>query len=62
MKNIIIEVLKRISLSICLIYAFNIIGGGLNVFIPINFITITVTTLLGMSGLLALIGVYFVLL
>ena len=62
MKKIILEVLKKVSLSICMIYAFDIIGGGLSIFIPINFITIGVISFLGVSGLMAIIGVYYALL
>ena len=62
MKNIIFSVLKRVCLSICMIYTFNLIGRGLNIFVPINIITVSVTSLLGISGLLAIIGVYFVVL
>lgn len=60
--KIILTILKRVIFAICLVYAFNIVGTGLNVFIPINIITILVVSTLGMSGLLALVGIYFVLL
>ena len=62
MKNIIIDILKKLVFAICLLYAFDVLGGGLKVFIPINIITIGVISALGMSGLLALIAVYFALL
>ena len=62
MKNIVMEVLKRIVFAICLLYAFNVIGAGLQVIIPINIITITLISLIGTSGLLALIAIYFALL
>lgn len=62
MKNVIFEVLKRIVLAICLVYAFNLVASGLNIFIPINVITIAVVSALGISGLLALIAIFFVLL
>ena len=62
MKNIIFLVIKKIVIAICLVYAFNLVVSGLKIFIPINFITIAVVSMLGMSGLLALIAVYFVLL
>ena len=62
MKNIVIEVLKKVVFATCLLYAFNAIGIGLQVMIPINLITVTVISLIGTSGLLALIAVYFVLL
>ncbi len=60
MKKIIFLVVKRIIFAICLVYAFNMVASGLKIFIPINFITIGVVSALGMSGLLALIAVFFV--
>lgn len=60
MKKILL-VIRRIIFAFCLIYAFNVVVVGLDIFIPLNFITISVVSTLGMSGLLALIGVYFVL-
>lgn len=62
MKEIIITVIKKIILAICLIYAFNLLVSGLKIFIPINYITVGVVSFLGMSGLLALIAIYFVIL
>ncbi len=62
MKKIIFLLVKRVVLAICLVYAFDLVGSGLNVFIPINIITIIVVSSLGMSGLLSLVAIYFVLL
>ena len=62
MKKIIIEVVKKIVFAICFIYAFDLIASNLNLFIPINFITVGVVSSLGISGLLALIALYYVLL
>lgn len=56
-----LKIVKRVILSFCIIYGFNLIASGLNIFIPINFVTIAMVTFLGIPGLLALIGVYFVL-
>lgn len=61
MKKI-IKIIQRIIFAFCIIYAFNMVGVGLEIFIPLNLITIAVVSTLGMSGLLALIGIYFVLL
>lgn len=61
MKKVIFVVVKTIVLAISLVYAFDLVVEGLKIFIPINFITIGVVSLLGMSGLLALISIYFVL-
>lgn len=62
MKKIIFLVVKRIVLAIGLVYAFDMVAEGLNIFIPINLVTIGVVSLLGMSGMLALLTVYFILL
>ncbi len=62
MKQVIFVVVKRIILAIFLVYAFNLVVTGLKIFIPINLITVSVVASLGMSGLLALVAIYFVLL
>lgn len=62
MKNILIISLKKVILAVVLLYAFSIIGGGLSIFIPINIITVSVISVLGVSGLISLIAVYFALL
>ncbi len=62
MKKIIVTVVKKIVFAICLVYAFNLVASGLDIFIPINIITVGVVSSLGMCGLLSLIGVYFILL
>ena len=60
MKKIILEVVKRIIFAICLVYAFDLVASGLQIFIPINVITILVVAFLGFSGLLSLIALFFV--
>lgn len=62
MKKIIFVVIKKIILAVFLVYAFNLLVSGLKIFIPINVITVSVVASLGMSGLLALVAIYFVLL
>lgn len=62
MKKIIFTVLKKIVFAICVVYAFNMLASGLKIFIPINIFTVSVVSFLGLSGLLALVAVYFVLL
>lgn len=62
MKKVIFIVIKKIVLAICLVYAFNLLAAGLEVFIPINVFTVSIVSFLGMSGLLALIAIYFVIL
>ncbi len=57
----IFKIVRNIVLAFCFIYGFDLIASGLNIVIPLNFITIGLVTFLGLPGLLALIGVYFVL-
>ena len=59
MKKIIFIVIKKIILAVFLVYAFNLLVSGLKIFIPINVITVSVVASLGMSGLLALVAIYF---
>lgn len=60
-SKIILKLLKNLILAFCFIYGFDLIATGLNIFIPINVITILIVTILGLPGLVALIGVYFIL-
>lgn len=62
MKKVIFTVLKKVVFAICVVYAFNMLASGLKIFIPINVFTVSVVSFLGLSGLLALVAVYFVLL
>lgn len=50
--NILFKVIKKIVFAIIIIYGFNLIVSGM---VPINVITISVVTLLGIPGLLSLI-------
>ncbi len=61
MKKVVLETLKRIIMAVCMVYVFNLVGAGLNIFIPINIITILVVSCLGFSGLLSLVAIFFVL-
>ena len=55
MLKILIKILKRIIISSFLLYGYNLIVQPLGLFIPINIITISVLTILGIPALLALI-------
>ena len=61
MAKMILKLFRNLILAFCFIYGFDLIAMGLNVFIPINIITILVVTILGLPGLIALIGIYFIL-
>ena len=59
--NGILKIVRNVILAFCFIYGFDLIATGMNIFIPINIFTILIVTLLGIPGLLALIGVFFIL-
>lgn len=58
--NILIKVIKRISLSLGLLYAYNLLMGSFNIPLPINIITISITTILGIQGFVGLIVFYMI--
>ncbi len=61
MKKIILLVCKRIIIAVCELYAFNLMVSNLNILVPINFITVGVLAVLGLSGLISLVAIFFVL-
>lgn len=60
MVNKIIKVLRKICIAFVMLYGLNIILSTTDIFIPINIITITLVTLLGMPGILGLVLTYFI--
>lgn len=54
MKNIFV-VIRKITISFFLLYAFNIIVQPLNLVIPINIITILSLSILGIPALMSLV-------
>lgn len=59
MKKIILKILSKLCFAFVSIYGLNLILSGVNIFIPINIITIVLVTLLGSPGILGLVTVYF---
>lgn len=51
----ILNIIKKILFSFVILYGFNTIGSNFNLVIPINFITISLVTVLGFSGLFSLV-------
>lgn len=47
------ELLKRIIISVFLLYSFNLVMSPLEIMIPINVITVVGTTVLGFPALLS---------
>lgn len=59
MKKIILKILSKLCFAFVSIYGLNLILSGVNIFIPINLITVVLVTLLGSPGILGLVTVYF---
>ena len=60
MKNKIVSILKRIVTSFLLLYGLNYLLSSMQIMIPINLITISVVSLLGIPGLSSLIILFFI--
>lgn len=57
MLKIILKILKRIIISSFLLYGYNLIVQPMGITIPINVITVSLLTILGVPALMALISV-----
>ncbi len=53
-------IIKKIIFSIVLLYSFNIMVQPLNIIIPINIITISFISVLGIPALMSLIIIFLV--
>lgn len=60
MKNKLGTLLKKIVFAFGLIYGINLILGKVGICIPINYITLSMTTLLGVPGLLSIFAIFFI--
>ncbi len=58
MKKKVIKILSKLCFAFVSVYGLNLILSGVNIFIPINMITIVLVTLLGTPGILGLVAVY----
>ena len=54
MKNI-FKIIKRIIMSFCLLYTFNLITSKIGFYIPININTLIIVSLIDFPGVLLLI-------
>lgn len=55
----IIKLVKKLCLAFVMLYGINMILSGVNVFIPINIITLSLVTFLGAPSILGLVAVFF---
>ena len=60
MKKKIYTEVRKIVIAFLMLYAFNYFLSSLNIYIPINFITVGVVTFLGIPGLSSLIILFFI--
>ena len=58
-KNI-IKLLKKLCLAFVFLYGLNFFLSSLDIFIPINLITLILVTLLGIPGLLGLVVIFLI--
>lgn len=56
----IFNIIKKVVFSVFLIYGYNLIMAPLNLIIPINIITVSLVTILGIPALISLIIVLLV--
>lgn len=55
----IVNILKKAVVAFLVLYAFNVLVTSINIYIPINAITVTLVTFLGIPGLLSLVVMFF---
>ena len=60
MFKILFRIIKRVIMSVFLLYGYNLIAAPLGFIIPINIITILLIFMLGVPALLALVVVLIV--
>ncbi len=59
MINKVVKIVKKLCLAFVMLYGLNLILASIDVFIPINVITLIVVTLLGTPSILGLVVVFF---
>jgi len=60
MKNKLGTILKKIVFAFGIIYGINIVLKNVGIYIPINVITLGVTSFLGVPGLLSIFAIFFI--
>ena len=59
MAKKIIKIIRKICVSFIMLYGLNLMLSVVDIFIPINAITISLATILGIPGILGLVVTYF---
>lgn len=60
MKNKLGTILKRLVFAFGIIYGVNVMLKNVGIYIPINIITIGITSFLGVPGLLSLFAIFYI--
>ena len=60
MKNKLGTNLKRVVFAFGILYGINILLKNVGVYMPINVITLTVTSILGVPGLISLFTIFYI--
>lgn len=60
MKNKLGTVIKKVVFSFGIIYGINIMLKNVGIYLPINIITLGITSFLGVPGLLSLFTIFFI--
>lgn len=56
----IIKLLRKICIAFVMLYGINLILSSIDIFIPINALTIILVSLLGSPGIIGLVVTYFI--
>ena len=60
MKKKIINLCRKVVVAFLMLYGFNLLVNSINIFIPINYITVGTVTFLGVPGLLSLVAMFII--
>lgn len=60
MKSKLGTILKRLLFAFGIIYGVNVMLKNVGIYIPINIITIGITSFLGVPGLLSLFAIFYI--
>ena len=59
MAKKIIKYIRKLCMAFIMLYGLNLILSAIDIFIPINAITLILVTILGIPGILGLVVTYF---
>ncbi len=59
MIKFLLKIIKRVIMSFVVLYGLNVITSSIGLVLPINIISISILTLLGLPGLCGLTVLYF---